>query len=312
MNTTEFLENLSRAVTVPTYQPRFKQSDQLALAYDEQKTKIVPMLLGIGQNYLLFREEQTVLAGTRSVSFPYRAIARAAKQVFYKGPDDDSPVELVKIELTQVQWRETDTGRPQAFVLFGDEVRLYPKPQVDGLIVFAYYFKPSKPVEMTYTATITAVGIDTLTVSTAVPKNIKIGSLCDITKVRPGHSLIYIDKTVSGIAGTVITLAGFDALNPITGVSIGDSISLAGETSILQYPEEAADVHVQATAVRILQTLSVPEQLKLAQDEYMAKVRMVREIMAPRIEDQPTIIMHGHPLLGGSFRPMPRVRVTDQ
>lgn len=312
MNTTEFLENLSRAVTVPTYQPRFTQEDQLALAYDEQKTKIVPMLLGINQNYLLFREEQDVAAGTREIPFPYRAIARGTKQVYYQCPTDDTPLELTRFELTQVsQWREVDSGRPNGFVLFGDNIRLYPKAQDAGKVVFCYYIKPNKPVLTSRTATITAVGTDTITV-TSVPKNIKIGVICDITKGRPGFPLVYLDKTVMNIAGTVITLGGFDVNNPITGVSVGDSLSLALETSILQYPEEAADCLVQATAVRILQTLSVPDQLKLAQDEYRMKVDAVREIMAPRVEDQPTIIMHGHPLLGFGFRAYPRVNVSDQ
>lgn len=312
MLTSEFLENLERAITVPTYQPRFTQVDLLALAYEEQKTTIVPMLLGIGQNYLLFKEEQEILEDTSIVSFPYRSVARAAKNIYYRLSDQDKEYQLTKYTLQQSnQWADSDKGNPNGFVLMDDGIRIFPIPDQDATIIFDYYIKPSKPVLSSRTATITAVGVDTVTVS-SVPRNIVIGSVCDITKVRAGYKLVYLDKTVSNIASTVITLAGFDSSNPITGVSVGDSLSLALETSILQMPEEACDVLVQATAVRVLEALGVPDQLDMAQKQMARKVQAARELMAPRIEDQPAIIMHGHPLLEGyGYRPFPKVNVSD-
>lgn len=312
MDTTEFLKQLEIAIAVPTYQPRFSTDDQLALAYDEQKLKVVPMLLGVRQNFLLVEQKVTVSEGQRDLRFPARAVARSVKNLFWFANDEIGPLEIVVYKDTQVnRWRLTDKGTPVGVTLLADSVRFWPIPDQAGQIMFQVYCKPSKPVQVKRTATIRAVGVNTLTVS-SVPSNIVIGSVCDITRAQPGYDPVYLDKTITNIAGTVITFAGFDADNPITGVSVGDSLSLAGETSILQMPEEASDVLVQATAVRILNSLGVPDQLKMAKDLLADKMTNLRELVEPRVEDQPDILFNGHPLLGNWSGPLiPRVTVPE-
>lgn len=311
MDTTEFLKSLELAIGVPTYQPRFTSDDQLSLAYDEQKLRVVPLMLGVRQNYFLVMHRVPVLVGQKEITFPARTVGRAAKNVYWISDVEIGRVELTRYEESQInRWREEDKGTPSGFTLRNDSIRVWPAPDEAATAEFAIYCKPSKPVSTKRTATVRAVGVDTLTVS-MVPQNIVIGSVCDITRAQPGYNLVYMDQVVSGIAGNVITLSGFSALNPITGVSVGDSLSLAGETSILQMIEEASDVLVQATAVRILYSLGVPDQLKMAKELLDQKEMNLREVVEPRIEDQPTILFHGHPLLGAAIPIIPRVTVPQ-
>lgn len=309
MNTNELLSAIKRNITVPTYQPRFSTDDLLALAFEEQKTTIVPMIIGISQNYFLFTETVPLPTNTFEVPFPYRAVANASKNVIY---DDgqNNPRQLINLRLSQVINLKTDLlGEPASFLVYNDRIRLYPRPLNPATLKFVYYINPSRPVQLNRVSNVTAVGIDTLTL-VMVPSNITVGSPIDITKARSGFSLTYIDQTVTNIAGNTITLSGFSALNPITNVNVGDYVSTAEETGILQLPSEAQDVLVQAVAVRVLQALNVPDQLDIAEKRYDEKREYVQLIMAPRIEDQTDVLNSGHPLIGlRNYITMPRVNV---
>lgn len=310
MNTTELLAAIKRNITVPTYQPRFKPEDLLDLAFEEQKTTIVPMVIGISQNYFMFTETIALAPDTFEVPFPYRAIANASKNITYDNGRDD-PYQLTSLRLTQViNMRPELLGTPASFLVYNDRIRLYPRPLLAGVLKFIYYINPSKPVSLDRVSNVLAVGVDTLTL-VKIPTNIVVGSLVDITKAKSGYSLTYIDQTVTNISGNTITLAGFSALNPISNVSLGDYVSTAEETGILQLPNEAQDVLVQAVAVRVLQALNVPDQLKIAQERFTEKREFVQLIMAPRIEDQTDILNNGHPLIGiRNYGNVPRVNVT--
>jgi hypothetical protein len=82
--------------------------------------------------------------------------------------------------------------------------------------------------------------------------------------------LVYKDLTITNITGLVITVSGFTG-TALSGVDVDDVVSTALETSIVQLPDEAAVVLIHATAVRVLEALSIPDQMKMAEDKAAAK-----------------------------------------
>lgn len=314
MNTTEFLAAVERAITVPTYQPRFTKDDLLALAAEEQRTTVVPKLLSLRQNYLLWRQAVPVVALTSQVSFPARAIGRGSKQIAWlPAGANEQENELTEFTLRESRaYPDDDQGVPSGFTEFGDKVKLLPRPLEAGTAVFYIYAKPSKPVFLTRCAQVQSVGVGAVTLATSVPSNITVGALVDFTKGTPGNNLLLADVPVSNIAGNTLTLTGLTA-DDLAGVAAGDWVSLAGETAVLQLPEEMQDVLTYAVAVRVLMALQLPEQLKLVQGQMDLKVMNAEMLLSPRVEDQTEVIFSGHPLLGmGGGRYFPRVTVTDQ
>jgi hypothetical protein len=105
---------------------------------------------------------------------------------------------------------------------------------------------------------------------------------------------------VSGFTGTALS-----------GVDVDDVVSTALETSIVQLPDEAAVVLIHATAVRVLEALSIPDQMKIAEEKLQQKIRACREILAPRVEGSlPKVIQRDGLLRGRStVRRFPSVSV---
>jgi hypothetical protein len=156
---------------------------------------------------------------------------------------------------------------------------------------------------------VTAVGTNTITLS-KVPSNLTIGSKIDVTDNKPAYPLVYKDLTITNISGVVITVSGFTG-TALSGVDVDDVVSTALETSIVQLPDEAAIVLIHATAVRVLEALSIPDQMKIAEDKMQQKIRACREILSPRVEGSiPKIIQRDGLLRGRStVRRFPAVSV---
>jgi len=295
MNTTQFLQAVDRAITVPNYQPRFTDLDILDLANDEQGSLVVPMLASLREEFFVQREEIAVAANTAKVRIPQRSIGRSLREIQYKS-GAQSTYDLPRISIEDaVRLSSNGTGTPYGFSLEGDYIRLLPTPSAAGTLITYILQKPSDLVLSTRTALITAVGSNTLTLS-QVPSNLTIGSKIDITNQLPSYPIIYKDLEITNINGNQITLAG---VTTFADIGVNDVVSTAKETSVIQLPLEATNVLVDAVAVKVLEALSIPDQMKIAEEKLQQKIRAVKEIFAPRVEGAVPKIIDRSGLLRG-------------
>jgi hypothetical protein len=311
MDTTAFLAAVDRAITVPNYQPRFSHSDILALANEEQPSLVVPMIVALREEFFVFRETLSITAGDFGFRIPERAIGRTLREIQYRNQTGGTLVyDLPRISIEDsYRFTNLGSGTPNGFMVEGDTIRLLPAPSSDGEVVLYTLRKPSNLVLTSRTAVVTAVGTNTITLS-KVPSNLTIGSKIDITDNKPAYPLVYKDLTITNISGVVITVSGFTG-TALSGVDVDDVVSTALETSIVQLPDEAAIVLIHATAVRVLEALSIPDQMKIAEDKMQQKIRACREILSPRVEGSiPKIIQRDGLLRGRStVRRFPAVSV---
>ena len=311
MDTTAFLAAVDRAITVPNYQPRFSQSDILALANEEQQSMIVPMIVALREEFFVFRETLSIAAGTASFRIPERAIGRTLREIQYRNETGGTLVyDLPRISIEDsYRFTNLGSGTPNGFMIEGDSIRLLPTPSSNGEAVLYTLRRPSDLVLNTRTATVTAVGANTITLS-KVPSNFTIGSKIDITDSIPSFPLIYKDLTITNITGLVLTVSGFTGA-ALASVDVNDVVSTALETSIIQMPNEASIVLVHATAVRVLEALSIPDQMKIAEEKLQQKIRACREILSPRVEGSTPKVIQRDGLLRGraTVRRFPSVSV---
>ena len=99
MDTTSFLAAVDRAITVPNYQPRFSQTDILALANEEQSSMIVPMIVALREEFFVFREEIAVNAGDTGFRIPERAIGRTLREIQYNNTGGGMVYDLPRISI---------------------------------------------------------------------------------------------------------------------------------------------------------------------------------------------------------------------
>lgn len=318
MNTTEFLTDVKNAITVPTYQARFTDNDLLNLANGEITSTIVPMLTSLQEEFFIIPEDIAVAAGDTRVQIPYRAAGRCLRELHYL--QGTMEYNLPRYSLTEsYRWSANTTGDPSGFYMQGDFVYLVPVPASAGTLKTWYALNPSKLVLTDRTNTIDSVTstgtTHYVTVSAAISTNIIVGSLVDITQYRAGFRIIYKDLRVVSKASRNISLENdaspFTATNLITGVVAKDVISLAEETSIVQLPNEATGVLVQATAVQVLQALAIPEHLKLADADLTKKIIACKMALTPRVDGECSKIINRNGLLSGrnNNRRFPRLVV---
>ena len=311
MDTTAFLAAVDRAITVPNYQPRFSNNDLLALANEEQQSLVVPMIVALREEFFVFRETLTINAGDAGFRIPERAIGRTLREIQYRNLAGGNLVyDLPRISIED-SYRFTNLGQgtPNGFMIEGDTIRLLPTPSSNGEVVLYTLRKPSSLVQDSRTAKVTGVGTNTITL-TKVPSNLTIGSKIDVTDNKPSYPLVYKDLTITNITGLVLTVSGFTG-TALSGVDVDDVESTALETSIVQLPDEAATVLVHATAVRVLEALSIPDQMKIAEEKLQQKIRACREILSPRVEVSVPKIIQRDGLLRGrvTVRRFPSVSV---
>lgn len=299
--TLEFLAALDRAILVPTYQPRYSREDLLAFATEEQRSKIVPEILSLNQNYFLKKETLSIPPLTDVSQFPNRSTGRKIREIWWNRGypamlQDRYVLKLLNVA-DSILYDETASGDPQGIIVEADRFRFLPKPLNGGFVTFFYYQRPSALVLPEKTAVIQTAVSNVLTLST-LPQTFVTGAYIDITQARNGNEIIYKDLLIQNIIGNTIYL-DLGGLS-FTNVSLGDVASFANETSLIQLPDEAVDVLVQAVALRIIQGLNFPEQEKSTQMQYDTKLNAMQTVMTPRIDDQKPSL-RGH-LLGGFGR----------
>lgn len=310
MDTTAFLAAVDRAITVPNYQPRFSNNDLLALANEEQQSMIVPMVVSLREEFFVFREEIDINANDYGFRIPERAIGRTLREIQYQNDTGKLVYDLPRISIEDsYRFTNLGTGTPNGFMIEGDSIRLLPTPSSNGTVILYTLRKPSHLVQNTRTANIVSFGTNTITLS-KIPSNFTIGSKIDITDCRPSYPLLYKDLEITNITGLVITVTGFTGAT-LAGLEANDVVSTAFETSLVQLPDEASIVLVHATAVRVLEALSIPDQMKIAEEKLQQKIRACREILSPRVEGSTPKVIQRDGLLRGrvTVRRFPSVSV---
>jgi hypothetical protein len=295
VDSTDLLNAIKRAITVPQYQARFTDEDLLALSCEEQETLVVPLIICLREEYFVVRDEVEIPTGQSRVKVPVRALGRSLREVHYR-LQNSSYYNLPRyaIEDAYPYISPHVNGSPSGFYIMGDAIYLAPTPNSDGVCALWYCLKPSSIVSTSRTGVVTSVTPTTVTLN-QVPANLALGTFADITDGQPGYQLVFRDLTITNISGKTLT---FDS-DPV-GVKVGDVVSTALETSLVQLPTEVQQVLVQAVCVRILQALAIPEQLQLAQNELKAKMKACSELMAPRVAGELPKIIQTNNLLRSS------------
>jgi hypothetical protein len=281
MNTTELLNAIKRAITVPQYQARFSDLDIIALANEEQEATIVPVILSCREEYFVVRELVPTAVGENKIIIPPRAVGRTLREIDYQIAPGAGTFRLNRIQLESAFSfiDPTVVGTPNAFYMMADAMYMVPTPNITGTLLIWYFLRPNTLVPTSSTGTITSVQATGVTLD-LVPSTIVVGSLVDIIDNTPGFQTIYKDLVVSNIAGKVVTITGFSNV----GVNPFMILSPAQTTSIIQLPIESQQMLIWAVCVRMLQALAIPDQLAIARQELSNKIKAGTELLSPRVE----------------------------
>lgn len=249
------IESVKRRSAIPESQVTFEDDDILAFANEEMQIGLVPCVLKMHEEFLVYTDTQTLVPNISSYDIPERAIGSRLRSLFYE--DNGTNLrEMARINPDDLVFYQniSSINYPKVFYLENNSVILVPQISASptGTLVMKYFMRPNQLVDEDRVATIISIDTTTGVIQvTFVPTIFSTMTPCDMLQTVGGHKTRTINKVPTSI-NTITNTITFTPSDLPTGLSVGDIIALAGETIIPQMPDELHPVLAQRTACRCL------------------------------------------------------------
>lgn len=293
-----FLEGLKRRVSLPENQVLLSDEDMLALLDDVIKALIVPALISVRKEFFVVSIDEATVADQAAYNIPYRAVGLSLRDLKYRADVDDltQAYDLVEIDQSQEDEYRSSNGEPAGYYFKNDQVIIVPTPpNADAAIEVWHEQRPSKCVLLEAAAVVTAIVNDVVTVD-AVPDSFVATAEIDFIRGKAGHRILAMDKAISSVSSLDITFAS----NAVPdGLAVGDYLSLAGTTPVLQIPEEYHPLAETQTAKRVVFAIGDLEALAQLEKDEADEQKAGFKVIEPRNRGAPTKIVNRGGLLKG-------------
>jgi len=296
ITTAEFVAAVKHRVTIPASQALLSEDDILAFASQIQKTKIVPMLVAIREEFFVVREEEDVVQNQNEYAIPYRSIGRGLRDLKIKDSQGDRTHDLTQYAIEDLQDISGYSGYVRrGFYFRGDKIVLVPTPDISTLILEKWYMRrPSAPVPVADAAQVVSISSPNVVVN-LVPTGWNSGTVIDFIAGLQGNNILQMDSEITNVSGTTITFATTDDVP--ANLSVGDWISVAQTTPVFQLPDEVTDLLVTLTAVRVLQAIGDFEGKQILEEEAKQEEKDLKNMLTPRTEGENKKIVNRNGLL---------------
>jgi hypothetical protein len=297
-----------RSEFFPTSQATFSDPDDLiAFANEEFRTKLMPAMMAVRQEYFGASEVVSLRSGVKRYGIPERAIGNALKAVWYVSDTSDLETRKILKKKNKIEMGSlgNSLGDPAAFYVEGDEIVLDGVPSginAQG-VLFDYYERPSLLVPTTSCAKITAVsslaGTTTLTVDTDLTSTLSAGSLVDFLSAKSPYKLWSKDIAITVITSTTIAVATSDLQDESGAVEpqTSDYICPAQQTNIPMIPQEFHPILAEMICYRALKALGATQKLQTVEGNIQAMLQMALNLMANRVEAEVDVVYDGNGFL---------------
>lgn len=277
---------------MPANRALLDDSDILALGDEAMRAYVVPCLVAVRQDYFVYVQDVALVADQSEYAISYRALGRSLRDLKVVDSTASQVRDLQKVSLEDAHLFSSDNSaiRPYAFHFQGDKIVLVPTPQSSNNLSLRQFIElpPNKLVEVGDAALITGISGGDVTTS-GVPTTFSTSTPLDFIAGRQGNATRSFDKTPTNIAGSVITFATTDI--PSTLV-VGDYISLAEESPVLQIPDDCFPWFVTKTARRCLYAISDFEGDSRLDEADREEKKNLLKILEPRIRGEATKIVN--------------------
>lgn len=306
--TDQLISSIRRRANIPSSTEGWSNTDILALATDEMRESIVPMLRRLSEEYLVNTYDINVVSGTAEYRLPHWALGEALRDVqLLDGSDYGSMRRIEPHEAANIP-----SGNVAAYFLRDDRVTLVPTPSASttsGLRLKCLR-RPSKLVA-------TSRGIATTTITTTVSVTVGTYALdgetaadtlmalldsnsdgVDVVQALPGFRLLQSEQAGSYDSGTNVFTWG-TALS--SAPTVGDYLCYAGESVVPQIPAELHPLLAQSVACAYLRASGGPGLDTAEAKRAMMETEAIN-LFTPRTENQPRYVANKHGAGWGSRR----------
>lgn len=275
-DTTRLINQVTLKAALPD--GRFEDQEILDLASDVLISEIAPMLIASREEYYVQNKSYTVTADQANYMIPYRAMGATLREV--KILRGSRWVDLIRIDPEEIA--STQTGNPEYFYLEGNNVVLYPTPDASGdTLRLSYFVRPSSLVPTSECARVTGITTNTLTI--AVPTGWDTSDTFDLVQGSSGFVLKGMDYSASQVNAGDIVLSG----TMPTDLTVGDYVTLSGESCFPHIPADAHQLLVQLTVVSCLEAMGDQSNLAIAIQRAQSLKQAFTMLLSNRIQGAP-------------------------
>lgn len=240
------IDSVQRRISVPTNQNTFTDTDILAFADEELSLSIVPSIMSLHEDHLLYEFLQPLIPGQREYEIPYRAVGNKLYDLMYKDLNGNF------LPMSQTTWSDEPnyngaytTNLIYAYYVRNNRIGLLPTFNGinTGSLRFMYYIRPSSLVPSSQVAVINNIDLTTGVITfNSIPSGFSTSTLVDFYKHQSPHTILNIDvapisvstttNTMTFVTGTTVTEI---ACGAITDATDGGYFLISDTNNVHQY-----------------------------------------------------------------------------
>lgn len=298
LTSNRLVESIKRRASIPESQSTFTKDDFLEFANEELRLGLVPMIMALHEDYLLYENLVPLVSNVKEYSIPSRAVGNKLRDLQYM-TDNGSYSEMTRVGIGS-RFDDavftTSSNLRQYYVKNNKVVLLGNVGSVsgNGSLAMVYYIKPSRMVREDRVGVIAGINPVTGVITLSdIPDNFNVSVKYDMYKANSPHSVLNIDLT----AATLNTITNSITFNPDdipSDLEVGDHIALSGESMIPQVPSDLHPMLAQMVACRVLESIGDGEGLKAALTKLQQMNEAAGMIIDNRVDDSPRKIVNRH------------------
>lgn len=302
---TKLIESVKSRAMIPTSQNTFTNQDFLNFANEELSIGLLPTILRVHEDYLLYTKEIPLVPGQREYPIPSRASGNKLRDVGLKDTNGNV-YEMTRIGIGDLsQYENRISSRLDSFYIKNNKVVLAPGdngPQ-SGFLLMSFYLRPNDIVMEDRAATITNINRNTGVISVNnIPDHFSTAIKYDFI----GHKspFVSLDIGLTALSINSVTNSAEFAIDKIPAdLEVGDYLMAEEETIVPQIPVDLHVVLAHRVATRCLEALGDTEGLSNANRKLMEMEDKTTNLIDNRVEDAPKKIVNRHSSLrAGVFR----------
>lgn len=267
-NNEELITSINRRACCPTSQLTYTDLDFVNIATDCLMDEVVPLMMSNKAEYFVDFVD-VVSTSTGIIPFPELSIGAKLRNVCYL--QNSNPLNLInlpKFDLDVVAGINSSIQR--GFYVQGNDIYLYPLSAFPtGTNIRIYYFKRSMALaQPSAYGQIISIDTNALTVVlSSVDTTWIVGDKLNAVSSAPNFVVTNTELTIVSLSSPTVEL------DTVTGLVVGDYISMQGFSAIPQIPVEAHGYLAQLAAVACLEGLGDREGMQAA----LAKARILKQ-----------------------------------
>lgn len=292
----QLISDVQLNVTMPNNQVLLTDQRILDFANDEMSSTVQEMIMSLNQGYFMYLDDsdQTV-DGVQEYTIPYRAIGRTLRDLKMRNGAPGTNVwntTLIALEDAVTYQNSTNDF---AYYFRGDMIHFADAPRSDEFTILKYYLmRPNRLTKTNAAGKVTAISGDIVTVD-VTPATFSAGVLVDFIKGIQGNRTLTFDQTIINVSGNQVTIT-----TPPADLALGDWVSLAEESPVIQVPEECFTYLSLLTSKRCLLAIGDFDGAKAIDEQIPEKRTLLEKIMAPRAQGENIKIVNRNGLLRGN------------